>query len=116
MFKKAIIGILTLVCLILIVCSVAKNEQPVKTWKIPDHMTENLNYMINDFNRRFEARITQYKDDLRTNFRGYEDLPDDAVLDLQSGVFIDRADYVRLVQEAQAKQAEKEKAQQEQKK
>ena len=112
MFKR--IAIISLLCisLVFIVCSTAKNEQPVKTWKIPDHMTENLNYMINDFNRRFETRVQQFKAELRENFRGYEEMPDDAVLDLKNGIFIDRADYIRLAQEARAKQ----KAQEETKK
>jgi len=116
MIKRFAIIMILCIAIVFIVCSTAKNEQPVKTWKIPDYMVENLNYMINDFNQRFEARVSKFKAELRENFKGFADMPDDVVMDLKSGVFIDRADYVRLLQEAQAKQAEKQKAQGEQKK
>ena len=116
MFKRLAIISLLCIALVFIVCSTAKNEQPVKTWKIPDYMAENLNYMVNDFNQRFEAQVNKFKAELRENFKGYEDMPEDAVMDLKSGVFIDRADYIRLLQEAQAKQAAAQKAQGEQKK
>ena len=104
MIKRLAIIMILCIATVFIVCSSAKNEQPVKTWKIPNYMVENLNYMINDFNQRFEARVGSFKTELRANFKGYESLPDDAVLDLKGGLFIDRADYMRLLQEAQAKQ------------
>jgi len=115
MFKKIILGLLIFTCLVFIVCSTAKNEETVKTWKIPDHMIENLNYMVDDFNKRFEARTIQFKDELRANFKNYESMPEDVVMDLKNGVFIDRADYVRLMQEAQTKQATEQKIREEEK-
>ena len=113
MFKKTVLGLLIFTCLVFIVCSTAKNEETVKTWKIPDYMIENMNYMINDFNQRFEARTIQFKDELRANFKGYESMPEDVVMDLKNGVFIDRVDYTRLLQEAQAKQAAEQKIREE---
>ena len=104
MSKRIALGLLIFTCLVFIVCSTAKNEETVKTWKIPDHMAENLNYMVNDFNRRFEEKATTLKAELRENFRGYENMPEDVVMDLKNKQFIDRADYIRLAQEAQVKE------------
>ena len=104
--KKIIGSLLVFICLVFMVCSSAKNEETIKTWKIPDYMIENLNYMVNDFNQRFEAKVAQFKNDLQANFKGYEDLLEDAILDLKNGVFIDRTDYIRLQQEAVKRQQE----------
>ena len=79
-----------------------KEEPPQKkvanyqTWKLPIYMQENLQWMVEDFNKRFEEKVQSYKKELRTRFTEFKDMPDDAILYLEGGIFIERSDYLRL--------------------
>ena len=83
--------------------SQAKEIQPIKkkeanyqTWKLPIYMQENLQWMLDDFNKRFEEKVQSYKKELQTRFAEFKDMPDDAVLYLEVGMFINRADFIKL--------------------
>ena len=71
-------------------------EAKYQTWKLPVYMQENLQWMLNDFNKRFDEKVQGYKKELKTRFAEFKDMPDDAVLYLEGGMFIDRSDYLRL--------------------
>ena len=73
-----------------------KKETNYQTWKLPIYMQENLQWMLNDFNKRFDEKVQGYKKELRTRFVEFKDMPDDAVLYLEGGIFIERSDYLRL--------------------
>ncbi len=73
-----------------------KKEANYQTWKLPIYMQENLQWMLNDFNKRFDEKVQGYKKELRTRFTEFKDMPDDAVLYLEGGIFIERSDYLRL--------------------
>lgn len=73
-----------------------KKETNYQTWKLPIYMQENLQWMLNDFNKRFDEKVQGYKKELRTRFIEFKDMPDDAVLYLEGGIFIERSDYLRL--------------------
>ena len=73
-----------------------KKEPKYQTWKLPIYMQENLQWMLNDFNKRFDEKVQGYKKELRTRFAEFKDMPDDAVLYLEGGMFINRADFIKL--------------------
>ena len=73
-----------------------KKEANYQTWKLPIYMQENLQWMLNDFNKRFDEKVQGYKKELKTRFTEFKDMPDDAVLYLEGGVFINRADFIKL--------------------
>lgn len=73
-----------------------KPAQDIKVWKIPDHIVENLKYMLEDFNRRWEKKIDGFKIELKIYYPQFKDMPDDVILDLSQGVFIRRDDLIRL--------------------
>lgn len=73
-----------------------KKEANYQTWKLPIYMQENLQWMLNDFNKRFDEKVQGYKKELKTRFAEFKDMPDDAVLYLEGGIFIERSDYLRL--------------------
>ena len=73
-----------------------KKEANYQTWKLPIYMQENLQWMLADFNKRFDEKVQAYKKELRTRFAEFKDMPDDAVLYLEGGIFIERSDYLRL--------------------
>lgn len=73
-----------------------KKEANYQTWKLPIYMQENLQWMLNDFNKRFDEKVQGYKKELRIRFAEFKDMPDDAVLYLEGGIFIERSDYLRL--------------------
>ena len=52
--------------------------------------------MLDDFNKRFEEKVQSYRKELQTRFVEFKDMPDDAVLYLEGGIFIERSDYLRL--------------------
>lgn len=68
----------------------------IRTWKIPFYMVENLLYMVDEFNRKFQEKVDLYKRELRARFPEFKDMPDDVILDLKSGMFISRQDYLKL--------------------
>jgi len=76
---------------------------PVKTWKVPDYMRENLQRELDDFNKRFEAKVQAYKKELKTRFTEFKDMPDDAILYLEGGIFITRSDFLKLQEELRDK-------------
>ena len=73
-----------------------KKEANYQTWKLPIYMQENLQWMLDDFNKRFDEKVQGYKKELKTRFAEFKDMPDDAVLYLEGGVFINRADFLKL--------------------
>jgi len=76
---------------------------PVKTWKVPDYMRENLQRDLDDFNKRFEEKVQAYKKELKTRFEEFKDMPDDAILYLEGGFFISRSDFLKLQEELRDK-------------
>ncbi len=81
----------------------AEEPAPVKTWRIPDYMRENLQRDLDDFNKRFEAKVQAYKKELKTRFTEFKDMPDDAILYLEGGFFISRSDFLKLQEELRDK-------------
>ncbi len=74
----------------------AEEAVPVKTWKLPDYMQENLQRELDDFNKRFEEKVQAYKKELKTRFTEFKDMPDDVILYLEGGIFITRSDFKKL--------------------
>ena len=74
----------------------AEEAVPVKTWKLPTYMQENLQRELDDFNKRFEAKVQAYKKELKTRFVEFKDMPTDVVLYLEGGFFITRTDLRKL--------------------
>ena len=83
----------------------ATAEEPklAKTWKVPDYMRENLQRDLDDFNKRFEAKVQAYKKELKTRFTEFKDMPDDAILYLEGGFFISRSDFLKIQEELRDK-------------
>jgi len=82
----------------------AKEEPPpVKTWKLPDYMRENLQRELDDFNKRFNDKVEAYKKELKTRFVEFKDMPEDVVLYLEGGIFITRSDYLKLQEQLRDK-------------
>ena len=75
---------------------VQKKEANYQTCKLPIYMQENLQWMLNDFNKRFDEKVQGYKKELKTRFTEFKDMPDDAVLYLEGGMFINRDDFLKL--------------------
>ena len=75
----------------------------IRSWEIPSYMVENLNYMVEDFNRRFQVKVALFMKELREKHVGFGDMPEDAILDLERGIFIRMEDLVRLVRLEAAK-------------
>ena len=73
-----------------------KEEPKYQTWKLPIYMQENLQWLLDDFNKRFEEKVQSYKKELQTRFAEFKDMPDDAVRYLEGGMFINRADFIKL--------------------
>ena len=76
----------------------AKTEEaaPIKTWKLPGYMQENLQRELDDFNKRFDGKVQAYKKELKTRFAEFKDMPDSAILYLEGGFFITRSDFKKL--------------------
>jgi len=86
----------------------AKPERPqYKVWKLPEYMRENLQRELDDFNKRFEAKVQAYKKELKTRFKEFADMPDDAILYLEGGIFITRSDYLKMQEQLRDKLNEK---------
>lgn len=83
----------------------ATAEEPklVKTWKLPVYMQENLERMLEDFNKRFNEKVEAYKKELKTRFVEFKDMPDDTVLYLEGGIFITRSDFSKLEEQLRDK-------------
>jgi len=90
----------------------------VKTWRMPADLHQGLVKMVDDFNRDYNSRIEIYKEVLRKSSDEFADMPEDAVFDLQSGVFLSKNDYMILQERAKKLQEKviKEKASGEMKK
>lgn len=76
--------------------------EKIQTWKIPDLMLENLNYMVEEFNRAFNAKLERYKAELKARYPEFKDLPVDVIFDPASGVFIRPDDYKKIIEKQQA--------------
>ena len=82
-------------------------KPPVKAiWKMPSYMVENLQFMLDEFNRKWNDKLEFFKKELLEKFPEFKDMPSDVLFDLQSGVFITRAEAVRLAEEAAKKASE----------
>jgi len=82
----------------------AEPPPSVKTWKVPEYMRENLQRELDDFNKRFEAKVQAYKKELKTRFKEFADMPDDVILYLEGGIFIKRSDFLKLQEQLREKQ------------
>lgn len=80
--------------------------EKVKTWKLPEYMQENLQWMLNDFNKKFDEKVEAYKKELKTRFEEFKDMPEDVVLNLEGGIFIERSDYLKLQEQLRRKMLE----------
>ncbi len=113
--KILIVAYLTLIFFITGLMIFALQEQPkspadaekVKTWKLPEYMQENLQWMLNDFNKKFDEKVEAYKKELKTRFEEFKDMPEDVVLNLEGGIFIKRSDYLKLQEQLRRKILEK---------
>ena len=74
----------------------AEEAAPIKTWKLPEYMRENLQRELDDFNKRFEEKVQAYKKELKIRFKEFEDMPDDVILYLEESIFITRSDFEKL--------------------
>lgn len=86
--------------------------QQIKTWRMPADLHQGLVKMVDDFNKEYNARLEIYKQVLKSSSAEFADMPEDAIFDLKSGVFLSKNDYMML-QERVVKiqeQAVKEKA------
>ena len=87
-----------------------KQEQPavektppqlqVKTWRLPADLHQSLVKMVEDFNKEYNTRLEIYKQVLRSSSGEFADMPEDAVFDLQSGVFLSKNDFMMLQERA----------------
>lgn len=93
-------------------------QQKIKTWRMPADLHQGLIKMVDDFNKEYNAKIEIYKQVLRSSSDEFADMPEDAVFDLQSGVFLSQNDYKMLQERAKKLQEQviKEKASGEMKK
>lgn len=84
----------------------------VKTWRLPADLHQGLVKMVEDFNKEYNSRIEIYKQVLRSSSAEFTDMPEDAVFDLQSGVFLSKNDFMVLQERAKKlqEQAIKDKA------
>jgi hypothetical protein len=81
----------------------AEEVAPIKTWKLPAYMRENLQRDLNDFNKRFDEKVQAYKKELKTRFAEFKDMPDDTVLYFEGGIFITRSDFSKLQEQLKNK-------------
>ena len=81
----------------------AEEIKPVKTWKIPDYMRENLQRELDDFNKRFEEKVQAYKKELKTRFKEFKDMPNDVIFYLEGGFFITRSGLQKLQEQLRDK-------------
>jgi len=79
------------------------DTKKVQTWKLPEYMQENLQWMLNDFNKKFDEKVQAYKKELKTRFEEFKDMPEDVVLNLEGGIFIERSDYLKLQEQLRRK-------------
>ena len=109
MFKKLAIIFFVLSLAVPGILAQEKAKDPeIETWEIPVYMVENLQNMVNEFNRLFETKVASYKIELAKRFIEFKNLPSDAILDIKNGIFIDRKDYEKALVKAQKEQAVKE--------
>lgn len=83
--------------------------EKIKIWPLPIYMSENLNYMRNEFTRLFDAKITAYKQELKARFIEFRDLPDDVILTPDFKTFIRRSDYLKILEQQVKNNKEKRK-------
>lgn len=82
-----------------------ETEQPVeqlkvKTWQLPVDLHQGLVKMVEDFNKEYNARIEIYKQVLKSSSAEFTDMPEDAIFDLKSGVFLSKNDFMMLQERA----------------
>ena len=113
--KKTLILILLL--LLAIPVTAQETEKPpeqlkVKTWRLPADLHQALVKMVDDFNKEYNTRLEIYKQVLKSSAAEFADMPEDAVFDLQSGVFLSKNDFMMLQERARKLQEQpiKEKA------
>jgi len=85
---------------------VEEQAPQIKTWKLPDYMQENLQWMLDDFNKKFDEKVEAYKKELKTRFEEFKDMPKDVVLNLEGGIFIKRSDFLKLQEQLRRKMLE----------
>ena len=113
---RVLISYVILVGMLAISLNGQEKEQPtpsteeqapqIKTWKLPDYMQENLQWMLDDFNKKFNKKVEAYKKELKTRFEEFKDMPKDVVLNLEGGIFIERSDFLKLQEQLRRKMLE----------
>ena len=111
------IFILILLLFLTMAFSAQEAEKPpeqlkVKTWRLPVDLHQALVKMVDDFNKEYNTRLEIYKQVLKSSSAEFADMPEDAVFDLQSGVFLSKNDFMILQERARKlqEQAIKDKA------
>ena len=89
-----------------------QEQLKVKTWRLPADLHQALVKMVDDFNKEYNTRLEIYKQVLKSSAAEFADMPEDAVFDLQSGVFLSKNDFMMLQERARKLQEQpiKEKA------
>ncbi len=102
-----VVGLLLVCFLLTVYCSNVKaSKAEIKTWVMPVVMREYLQMMIKSFDQSYQAKIRQFSSDLKTNYKGFEDMPADVVFDAELGHFIRRSD-MEVYREQKALEMEK---------
>ena len=111
------IFILILLLFLIVPVTAQETEKPpeqlkVKTWRLPADLHQALVKMVDDFNKEYNTRLEIYKQVLKSSAAEFADMPEDAVFDLQSGVFLSKNDFMMLQERARKLQEQpiKEKA------
>ena len=97
--------ILILILLLFLTIPVSAQEKPVeplkvKTWRLPADLHQVLVKMVEDFNKEYNSRIEIYKQVLKSSSAEFADMPEDAIFDLKSGVFLSKNDFMVLQERA----------------
>lgn len=102
-----VVGLLLVCFLLTVYCSNVKaSKAEIKTWVMPVVMREYLQMMITSFDQSYQAKIRQFSSDLKTSYKGFEDMPADVVFDAELGHFIRRSDMT-VYREQKALEMEK---------
>ena len=102
--------LLILILLLFLTIPVSAQEKPteqtppeqlkVKTWRLPEKLHKKLVKMVDDFNKEYNTRLEIYKQVLKSSSTEFADMPEDAIFDLKSGVFLSKNDYMMLQERA----------------
>lgn len=97
MKKMMILALVLLVSLSFLIAQEEKKEEEavpqiqekVMVWPLPIHMREALQVFMNQ-------KVTEYKNFLRANVKGFEEMPENVVFDFATGIFITPAGVAKI--------------------